>query len=267
MLLQCLSHEKVLQIYTLADLTGTNELAKQAFAYILYNFDSLSASKERFTDLPLNTLTKILRHNNLNCTSEMDILQIENQWIAEQEEKATEDDLVKLISCVRFHKFDAAQLKSISNLPIIKSSFLLSKAVAALIAKSESSALNPCRCFCHEDPGASLKVSSCQRCREGAQSSTSEKDSDSSQELLEHEPSCCAKTSGCLFSCKRLLRKKPVPLATPDTIKFPRDACHPPEILRLCDKLLNSAPRAPPFAACVVAHVRSPDVLTGIAFL
>lgn len=267
MLLHCLSHNNILQIYTLAELTGTNELAKQAFAYILYNFDTLSESKEKFAELSLDILSKILEHKYLNCNSEMDILQIANHWIGQQEGTVDEDDTFRLISCARFQKLDSPQLKKVSSLPVIQNSQLLSKIVATLIVKSENPhrELKPCQCYCHESAAASMKVSSCQRCRDrGGQQSTSEKDSDSTQELLERETSCCVRASGCLFPCKRLLKnRKPTALASEE--KTPsKDVCYPPEILRLCDKLLNSAPRAPPFAACVVAHVRSGDVLTGI---
>lgn len=266
MLLQCLSHENVLQIYALAELTGSSELARKAFGYILYTFDTLGDSKDKLSELSLEILTKILGHNNLNCKSEMDVLEIVNHWIAHQDETVTEDETIRLISCARFHKFDAALLKTVSNMTMIQNSHLLSKVVASLATKLENpnDELKACKCYCHDSTAASLRVSSCQRCRYGTQS-TNEKDSDSTQELLEHEPSCCAKASGCLFPYKGMLRKKPADPTVPYDRSTSSDVCHPPEILRLCDMLLNAAPRTPPFAACVVAHVRSRDTLTGLS--
>lgn len=265
-LLHTLNESNALQFFALGDMIGVPELAKQSFTYLLYNFDRIIESRELLSQLHIDLLLKILEHPNLNCSAEIQILQIVDSWIIDQRDIIPEDRVFKLFACTRFRVLNEDDFKKIALLPFVQDSKMLSKLVSVLSLKLEKDAtpLNPCRCHCHiKESSPQSKLEGCQACSGFQVAVVDEADSDKD---AQEENSCHSTPEKSrlreIFRSPCCSRKSESSIDSSEKKEKVSD-CYPQEILDLVEQLLSTSPRVPPFVPCVVGHVRRTEVPTG----
>lgn len=256
-LLHTLNETNALQFFALGDMIGVPELSKQSFSYLLYHFDNIVESRELFSQLHVELLLKILGHPNLNCDDEMQILQLIDRWITDQTNIVPEDEVFQLFACTRFKVVKEEDFKTISLLPFVQESKLLSKLVSTVLLKLNTDAtLKPCTCHCH-GKGTDLKVEGCKLCSTESIQNVDNQDSDKD---VEEENSCLSTPDFDKFRLREIFRspccsKKTETLIDSDKKEELSD-CIPAGVFDLVDQLLSTSPRTPPFVPCVVGHVR-----------
>lgn len=250
---------------------GVPELSRQSFAYLLYHFDSISESRELFSQLHAELLVKFLGHPNLSCESEVEILRVVNRWISDQSDNVSDERILQLFSCARFRVLTVQDLQTASALAFIRESKLLSKVMTAMSLKLEGDVtLKACQCYCHTSKGTSpkLKMEGCQACLLiGRADDETDVRPDMHRKAVtgKQQQACISTPSDCslkrIFQNSCCTKKKETLIQTDDDEQV--KVCFPPDIVALADELLSTSPRSPPFVPCVVGHLRKSDNPSG----
>lgn len=264
-LLHTLNETNALQYFGLGDMIGVPELSKQSLAYLLYHFDSIADSRELFCQLHIELLVKVLGHPNLNCRSEVEILHVINRWIIDQSNIVPEENILELFSCARFKVLSLDDMKTITTLPFVQDSKILSKLVSVLTMKLEGETFKTCSCHCH-NKGNSLQfeMEGCQACHQIGQADD-ETNSDQEGKVDKRNSPCLSSPLDSrlrqLFRSRCCSKKEETLIDSDDNEEA--KVCYPPAILDLADDLLSTSPRAPPFIPCVVGHIRRTEIPSG----
>lgn len=217
---------------------------------------------ETFNQLDFELVVKIVDHPNLNCENEVQVLSLINRWIYDQNCTIPEEKVFKLFSCARFSNLNATDLQTISLLPFVQESKLLSKIVSIFILKAMGEVtFKACRCSCHAKDNNDLKfkVEGCDNCRRNNDQIVVELDSESDEDLSSEPKRKRCSTSSRDCRLREFFRYQCCSKKSEQRVEIESEngtACYPPSVLDLVDQLLATPRRVPPFVPCVVAHIR-----------